>query len=102
MFVSVFVLDAVISVPVVGSVTFVAPVVVRVKALAPDVAKFPARVRVPVVTDCAVPPALIMTAFEPLPERSGSFPKAVCIRSYSALMVELVPLELDAGAPVES
>ena len=34
------------SVPVVGSVTFVAPVVVRVKEFAPDVIKFPASVNV--------------------------------------------------------
>ena len=101
LFVSVSEDELVISVPEVGRVTFVEPVVVSVKALAPDVAKFPARVKVPVVTVIAVAPELIMTAFEPFPAMSGSFPNPSSIRLNSDRMVELDREELADGAPVE-
>ena len=84
------------SIPVVGSVTLVVPVDVRVTLCPPDVANAPGSVSVPVVSASADPPALTITARFPLPVKEGSLPKPASIKSNSARITDEEP-----GLPVE-
>lgn len=88
LFVSVSEPARVASVPVVGNVTFVAPVVVRVRLLAPEVVKLPAKVTVnePLLTP--VPP---LAGFKIPPKTTAPVVAVTGVKPVAPALNEITP-----------